>query len=197
MHRLLIKALVISTLFLIVLPGAAFAASIQPTTSSLVTRTNIPNSVGKGGKGIKGCMVQVVQLHGTQPATMSCADQPQKTGQKGSTPAIGTSNCNNAWVSLWWNQGEQGPEICFAGTGYVHMTDYCAWITFICFNWNDNASSYSLQGCILYSPAPGEFSTDNGYPQDLDTNVSRTPSNFDGQNGRLPNDTLSYIIEDC
>jgi hypothetical protein len=198
MYRLLIKSLVISALFSIILPGVAFAASIHFTTNSPLARTNTPNNIRKGGQGIKGCNIQVVQLHGTQPATMTCADQIPKAGTKGIMPAAGTtSNCNKAWVSLWWNQGEQGPEICFTGNGLVHMTDYCAWITVICFNWNDNASSYSLQGCILYSSAPGEFATDNGYPQNLDTSVSRTPSNFDGQNGRLANDTLSYVIMGC
>lgn len=189
MHRLLIKVLVISALFLIILPGATLAASIHPTANSSLARTNTPTSVGKG---IKDCKIQVVQLHETQPATMTCADQSRKINQKGSA-----TSCNNAWVSLWWDQSEQGPEICFAGNGYANMTGYCAWIGFICHNWNDNASSYSLQGCILYPPAVGDFTTDingGGQSQPLNTTVSRIPSNFDGQNSRLPNDTLSSVL---
>lgn len=209
MYRWFIKILAVSALFLTFLPGTTFAASIHSTKGVSPTKSYVRLPADKiAGKGIKGCKIQVLHLHGTQPPTMTCGDQPQTKHIGNLNPMCagicqGSNNCNNATVSIWWDNDEQGPELCLEGNGYVSFTygAYCAWIGIWCYNWNNSASSYELQGCALSSRTnEGDFETfPNGSEVDQPFNipVSLSPGNFTGTNGRLPNDSLERIDLYC
>ena len=132
------------------------------------------------------------------------------SGTDRTAPYIGIDNCNTAEVTLWWDLDFSGDELCFSGNGLVNLTDYApSWYTSIlchCFSWDDQSSSFALDGCALSessSPnpiSPGIFTTDTwdeGQVQYFKWNVSKSWRNFNGLNGILPNDSLSTVDIEC
>lgn len=75
------------------------------------------------------------------------------------------------------------------------MGSYCGPAPWGCsWNWNDKASSYQ-PGC-----SPGTFYKDIGQEGQYQNFLARGyRENFDGQAGRLPNDSLSsvYLASSC
>lgn len=122
------------------------------------------------------CHKLLVQLHGTQSATSTCLDG-RDTGK------VDCGN-RNALV-IWADANQTGWSICFEGAGFANMTSYGVGFWW---NWNDQASSYAA-GC-----SSGTFYKDiNGGGQQQNFNPYPEQNNFDGQSGRLPNDSLSSL----
>jgi hypothetical protein len=124
-----------------------------------------------------------VYLHGASSATTKCLDR------KGG-PDIAPVPCDDNSLIIWADAYYTGWTICFKGYGATDMTSYCGPAPVGClWNWNDQASSYA-PGC-----SGGTFYSDIGQEGQQQHFYGHDPkNNFDGQNGRLPNDTLSSVF---
>lgn len=169
----------ISLLFL-----AAFVRSAQASAAS-------PVATSSRMVATQPCHTLYVRLNGSQPTVNRCLDG--ETPVDGSTLGIGPdtyldSGCNASALWIYADSNLSGDRICFRGSGSVNMGDYtynCS--GFLCYSWNDVASSY-YSGC-----SGGTFYVDantSGTSQPFGSYISH---NFDGQSGRLPNDTLSSL----
>lgn len=109
-------------------------------------------------------------------------------------PGIVAVGCDANSLVIWADTGFSGWTICFKGFGSTDMTSYCGPAPWGCaWNWNDNASSFAT-GCSFAS-----FFKDIGDSGQQENANAFQRQNFDGQNGRLPNDTLSSVFQgvDC
>lgn len=157
----------------------------------------------------KSCAHQSVKLNGNEPPIVSCLDNISKN----MSPNIGLANCGQGSpnVTLWFDPSFfPGDTICFTGNGFANLTDYYPsfgrWLLCNC-TWNDQASSFALYGCTLSGTAqsgnpdyPGYFAIDvngGGQKQYFKWNVSKSMSDFTGQNGILPDNSLSSVYIDC
>ena len=200
MNKFTSKLLLVLFAMSAIVLGSAFDSTIASAHST----TKFTNS---GAKPSKLCSHQSVHLNGKNAPTVICLDQQAK----GTHPYISVSGCNTATVTVWWDQSFLGDSICFSGNGFANLTSYApAWYNVIgchCTSWNDQASSFALSGCVLNGNPrannpdfPGYFASDtngNGQRQYFKWPVSKSWSDFTGQNGILPNDSLSSIYIDC
>ena len=130
-----------------------------------------------------GCRTLEVTLHGSDNPTLKCQDRT--VSRLGVTPYTLATTCASANdLKIYQDAGQHstGAVICFSGTGFINMTDY--WVNWFQ-SWNDQASSWSSgkwEG-VFYKDISGEGVYQN-FPW-LET------GEFDGQNGALPNDSLS------
>lgn len=133
------------------------------------------------------CHILVVHLHGTAPATMSCFKKQGSAGQITTNNACPTYGA----LKIYSDANYEGSIICFLGTGFANMGDY--WLAWPFVSWNDQASSFNA-GCnrgTLYvnagingqPPISGAFEPFGLWAQ----------NNLDGQNLRIPNDSLSSV----
>ncbi len=133
--------------------------------------------------GQTGCHTTEVTLHGNAKPDVKCLD-----AQGGASPDTVAENCgghpNDLIVYQDANQKSTGGVICFKGTGFVNMTDYII-NPFV--SWNDQASSWSSG--IWYGTFYGDI---NGEGPSESFSYFST-GEFDGQDGRLRNDSLSSI----
>jgi len=175
-----------------------FVATTLPANAQ-VMKTSTHKHL-QGGRFQVHCNAAVVHLNGTQVPTITCP-KPASAGSVGggkmsaSLPNIGADdNCNQAGeLRIWWDESYSGWEICFTGTGFTNMTDYCAWGwlygEYGCWNWNDSATSYRAE-CT-----DGHFYTDTNGNGSYDY-FSLNSSNYlfgTGNMSNVPNDSLSSI----
>ena len=124
------------------------------------------------------CHSLSVHLNGKAPATVKCLD-------KQSGPFIGKTGCASNTLIIYADAGFSGWSICFSGWGSTDMTSY--WVNPF-WNWNDQASSY------ISSCNSGVFYKDTGQRGQQQSFAKNEQANFDGQNGHLPNDSLSSVF---
>jgi hypothetical protein len=182
-HQLLGKLASIVVAVSLLGVGLALAPSAQAAGTS-----GSPQSPLQGGSQT-ACHTLYIHLNGSLPATATCLDREAQLA--GVTPGPLTSldgTCNSAALWIYSDTNYSGSRICFRGSGSVNMGDYTYNCSFgLCYSWNDVASSY-WAGC-----SGGTFYQD--------TNDSGTAQNFgyieknlfDGQGGRLSNDSLSSV----
>lgn len=153
--------------------------SLAALPVSAHTRT-VPSNTGSARPT---CHSLSVHLNGTAPATVKCLDK-----QLG--PDIGKTGCGSNTLIIYADAGFSGWNICFSGWGSTDMTSY--WVNPF-WNWNDQASSY------ISSCNSGVFYADTGQRGQQQPFANNQQANFDGQNGHLPNDSLSsvYISSPC
>jgi|SRR5579883_2256684 hypothetical protein len=139
-----------------------------------------------------------LQIYLNGPINWVCRDQQvasilqNKNGVNSSiaNPGIVAVTCDANSLVIWADTGFSGWTICFKGAGSTDMTSYCGPAPWGCtWNWNDNASSFAT-GC-----SPASFYKDIGDSGQREGENSFQRQNFDGQNGRLPNDTLSSVSQ--
>lgn len=104
----------------------------------------------------QSCSVLQVELHGSQPATSTCLQSGKTASTSGTvSPNTVVTGCSSHALELYSDPDYSGYTICFIGSGFVNMTDYCGPLPVGClWNWNDAASSFWL-GC-----SPVMFYTD-------------------------------------
>lgn len=150
-----------------------FATTTIPSYAASKITTQKPSAT---------CHQLLVYLHGNAPATSKCLDQTHTGVIQNTTTDNG---CTSYDLKIYSDPNYQGSMICFIGTGFVNMTQY--WL-FWPVTWNDQASSF-YGGCTT-----GTFYTNtNGWGQTQNFGQYAGEGNFDGQNGDLPDNTLSSI----
>lgn len=163
--------------FATIVMAASPVAHASPRTSPSSTVTTLRQLRQSG------CRVLEVTLHGNASPTIKC--NLASTSSKKVTPYTYSTSCNSANdLKIYQNasQSTSGALICFTGTGFIEMPDY---EMFWPINWNDQASSWSSgkwKGVFYKDISGGGVSQNFNW---LDT------GEFDGQNGALPNDSLS------
>ena len=218
-HTLKVFQLVVVFTLALVLTGSfgislSFASSAPPSFihSSGSTFTNTIIMPLKTKIPELHCSHQAVHLSGTAPAIVTCLHKDMSKRPGSVVPDIGITSCNATNnVTLFWDTSFGGDTICFTGSGFANLANYApAWYNVIpchCSSWNDQASGFALDGCALIGTNnpndanyPGYFAINNngnGQRQYFKWNVSKSWSNFTGQSGILPNDSLSSLYIDC
>lgn len=165
--------------FAVTVMAASPVAHVSPRTGT--------NSTAAAVRQLRqaGCHVLEVTLHGNASPTAKCS--LVVASSSAATPYTLATTCASANdLKIYQDafQKSTGAVICFSGTGFINMTDY--WINWFQ-SWNDQASSWSSgkwQGAF-YKDISGE-----GVSQNFNW---FSTGEFDGQNGALPNDSLSSL----
>jgi hypothetical protein len=133
------------------------------------------------------CTVLQVQLHGSQPATSTCLSKGKMTQKKGlRQPFVNVTQCSQAALEITADINGNGFTICFIGSGFANMTDYCGPSPFcLSWQWNDKASYFSsgCSGGVFYTDINGNGAAQLFHPYEA--------SNFPF--GNIPNDSLSSL----
>ena len=166
--------------FLIIV-GLAVLLSISalPVGAHIFAHANAPS----GPRILCGHLV--VHLNGHNPATTKCSDKKDSHGRV--IPNLYVSDCSAKTLIIYADSNQSGWTICFYGSGWTNMTEYCGPAPEGCFwNWNDNASSFRT-GC---SYANNFFADTNGEGTEQSAG-SYQSGNFNGH--PLYNDSLSSV----
>ena len=136
------------------------------------------------------CVVQMVHLNGKNPPTTTCLRQSVPPGQ---VILAAGSDCSSSTLTLGGADLYGDLELCFLGTGFVNLTDYVWRVPLVGGTWDNRAQWYST-GCNS-----GTFYADINGSGTLQKFGTGEEANFDGQNGRLSNLTLSsfQITSSC
>lgn len=192
-------------------PGATEAAR-APHSSAAATP-----SVANPDEG-KDCHSLSIHLNGDQPVVLYCPEKHGKAGPSalsdaylrsrlptglgfqiqpaslpGVSPRIGwDSSCSHDYVHIWSDSNHTGDSVYFCGAGSVNMDQVLRGWGGIYGNWDRIASSYEINNAYCTGRFwDGQFET--GQRQNFGPGNT---GNFDGQGGRLSNDSVRSLTMD-
>jgi hypothetical protein len=114
----------------------------------------------QGGHATKHFVAQpcehlLVHLRGSASPLTTCLDSvPASNSVR--HPASISITCDDYSLVLYWDANFSGPTLCFSGSGWANLTDYCApiYLGGCLQNWNDKTSSF------ISHDTPGAFYKD-------------------------------------
>ena len=167
-----VRQLLISLLTCMVVVGFIALPVSAATRPAQVTKHLVSQS----------CEHLLVHLRGNEPPLTTCLDAQH--------PKSVSITCDDYSLVLYWDANFSGATLCFSGSGWANLTDYCApiYLGGCLQNWNDKTSSFESHD------TPGTFY----YNTDLNGPALSFPVFFSANLYGSLNDSISSLaIQSC